>query len=131
MKIVHWIQANPLAFIFGVYGLANFVVAVTPQRFQKQKWYGGLLWLAHRLSWLTHSDAIGTLQWPIIAKAIFFGQPDPGVASAAAAHAASLAAPTTTKAPEVKVEPADPPVPIAPVSTDAPTLPPKDSNGAQ
>jgi hypothetical protein len=66
--------AHPAYIVAVVWVLAQLAVAVTPRRYQTEKWYGGALWLAHRLSFLAHYDQLGTLQLPIIARAVWVGQ---------------------------------------------------------
>lgn len=71
--IFEWIKSHPGRVFAIVYTLICVVVALTPRRYQDTKWFGGLLWFMHRASVLAHADQHGTLQWPIIAKAILFG----------------------------------------------------------
>lgn len=73
--LVLWIHAHPVLTFFLALGVvSNLTVAVTPKRLQNTPWFGAVLFIAHRLSILNHGDQYGTIQIPLIAKAIVFGR---------------------------------------------------------
>lgn len=94
-----FILANPGKDLAAILILCNLAVAVTPAKYQKSKFFGILLVIANRVSILVHADSHGTLQLPVIAKALFFGD----MPAAAPAPAIVQATPAATAAP------ADPP----------------------
>jgi hypothetical protein len=68
-----WARIHPLAaFLFALGIVAHLVVALTPMRLQKNKWFGWALWITHRLVFSTHSDQPGSVQIPIIARPILW-----------------------------------------------------------
>lgn len=70
MAFLTWAESHPLVVLVGLWLLTSLVVAVTPERYRRARWYGWLLSVADRLSVLTHSDSPGTLKLPGIASAI-------------------------------------------------------------
>ena len=91
--------ANPLKILTGFVAICSIVVALTPAKYQKSKIFGILLVIANRASILVHADRHGTLQSPVIAKALFFGDmPAPAVAAPAAVQATPAATADAPKA---------------------------------
>lgn len=97
-----FILANPGKDLAAILILCNLAVAVTPAKYQKSKFFGILLMIANRVSILVHADSHGTLQIPVIAKALFFGEMPAAVPASAAVQPAQ---PT----PAATAAPADPP----------------------
>jgi hypothetical protein len=59
-----FVGAHLAVILAALYVLSNVAVAVTPKRYQTEKWYGLLLMLARWAGTHVHSDEFGTLKLP-------------------------------------------------------------------
>ncbi len=111
-----WFLAHPVKDILAAVVFCNIVVSVTPVRYQKTKYFGMFLVFANRVSMLAHAGNLNTIQWPLIAKAIFFGTIDePAAAPEAAPAVVPVVAPV--------IAPAVVPAVIPPAASDPGPLP--------
>lgn len=56
-----------------LWALVSIAVGLTPERYRKARFYGILVGIADRLSFLVHSDSPGTLKLPGLASAVVPG----------------------------------------------------------
>ena len=73
-SLANFWHANKPFCVLLVHMVLSAIVATTPKRYQNKPFWGIFLTIAHWQSSLTHYDEKGSLQLPVLRKAIGFGQ---------------------------------------------------------